>query len=136
MAFDCSGKKPRAVLLRLGIFVPRLELLTLFWDLGIFEKVWKCVKELFYFILQIIFGSVFNIYHDIPIFCCTTTYWYCSKDFWSCICESPDPDSYSCTANLSFTHTSENIKNRYWTDIYHAHPGKKLHKLNEKVQMP
>jgi len=32
-----------------------------------------------------------------PILCCTTTdlgilgiFWYCSGDFWSCICESPD----------------------------------------------
>jgi len=32
-----------------------------------------------------------------PILCCTTTdlgilgiFWYCSRDFWSCNCESPD----------------------------------------------
>jgi len=29
-----------------------------------------------------------------PILCCTTwdlgIFWHCSRDFWSCICESPD----------------------------------------------
>jgi len=43
--------------------------------------------------LQIIFGSIFNIYHGTPILCCTTTdleiFWYCFRDFRSCICESP-----------------------------------------------
>ena len=35
-----------------------------------------------------------------PILCCTTTdlgilgiFWYCSRDFWCCICESPDPEA-------------------------------------------
>jgi len=33
------------------------------------------------------------MYHGTLILCCTTTdlgkFWYCSRDFWSCICESP-----------------------------------------------
>jgi len=33
-------------------------------------KMWK--NELFQFILQIIFGSVFTIYQGTPILCCTT----------------------------------------------------------------
>jgi len=33
-----------------------------------------CKNELFQFILQIIFGSIFDIYHGTPIVCCTTTY--------------------------------------------------------------
>jgi len=43
--------------------------------------------------LQITFGSIFNIYHGTLILCCTTTdlgnFWYCCRDFWSCIYESP-----------------------------------------------
>jgi len=39
------------------------------------------------------FSSIFNLYHGTPILCCTTTdlgiFWYGSRDFWSCICESP-----------------------------------------------
>jgi len=54
-----------------------------------------CKKELFQFILQIIFGSIFDIYHGTLILCCTTTdlgifsdFGCCSRDFGSCICES------------------------------------------------
>jgi len=32
-----------------------------------------CKDKLFQFDLQIIFGSIINIYHGIPILCCTTT---------------------------------------------------------------
>jgi len=56
-------------------FVLRLELLTLFRDcLGIFGKVWKCVKWTISvgYILEIIFPSIFNIYHSTSILCCTT----------------------------------------------------------------
>jgi len=42
------------------------------------------------------FGSIFNIYHGALILCCTTTdlgiFWYCSGDYWSCICKSPAID--------------------------------------------
>jgi len=40
------------------------------------------------------FGSIFNTYLGAPILWCTTTdfgiFWYCSWDFWSCICESSE----------------------------------------------
>jgi len=51
-----------------------------------------CKNELFQFILQIIFGYLFDIDHGTPILCYTTTelviFWCCSRDFSSCICES------------------------------------------------
>jgi len=60
-------------------FVPRLELLSPFRDFLV----------IFQFILQIIFSYIFRT----PSLCCATTdlgiFWYCSGDFWSCICESP-----------------------------------------------
>jgi len=70
--------------------------------------------------LQIIFGSVFNIYHwhsDLMLHLeCTTTdleiFWYCSRDFWSCICESPAPIS-PLRARLI------QISSSYWT-IYRS----------------
>jgi len=42
------------------------------------------------------FGStcIFNTYHGAAILCFTITdlgiFWYCSWDFWSCVCESPE----------------------------------------------
>jgi len=36
-------------------------------------------------ILQIIFGSIFNIYNGTPILCSTH---HGLRDFWNCICES------------------------------------------------
>jgi len=42
------------------------------------------------------FGStcILNTYNGAPILCFTTTglgiYWYCSRDFRSCVCESPE----------------------------------------------
>jgi len=42
-----------------------------------------CKKELSPFILQIIFGSIFDIYHGILILCCTTTdLGMIFSDFW------------------------------------------------------
>jgi len=44
------------------------------------------------------FGSIFTFIIRTPIFCCTTTdlgifgiFLYCSRDFCSCVCESPAP---------------------------------------------
>ena len=47
-------------------FVPRLELLTF---LGIFGKVWNCVK----WIISVYFANQVNTYNGVPILCCTTT---------------------------------------------------------------
>ena len=52
-------------------------------------------NERFPFILQIIFGSMFNIYHWHSDFMLRhygfRDFWYCSRDFWCCICESLVP---------------------------------------------
>jgi len=40
-----------------------------------------CKMNYFSFILQIIFGSIFSIYHGIPILCCTTADLGIFKDF-------------------------------------------------------
>ena len=41
-------------------------------------------------------AKILRIPKNLPLPCCTTTdlwiFWYCSKDFWSCICESPVPN--------------------------------------------
>ena len=73
-------------------FVPRLEFLTLFRDfwkrmkmceMNHFSSFCKSYLVLF---LKFIIGT--------SILCCITTdlgiFWYCSTDFWSCFCESPD----------------------------------------------
>jgi len=39
-------------------------------------------KELFQFILQIIFGFIFDIYHGTLVLCCTTTDLGIFSDFW------------------------------------------------------
>ena len=40
------------------------------------------------------FASIFKAYQSALILCCTTIdlgiFYYCSWNFWSCICESPD----------------------------------------------
>jgi len=41
-----------------------------------------CKKELFQFILQIIFGSIFDIYHGTLILCCIITDLGIFSDFW------------------------------------------------------
>ena len=72
-------------------FVPRLQLLTLFRD---FRRIMK-MCEMNYFSLfcksYLVLFLTFII--GTPILFCTTTYlgifWYCSRDFWSFICESP-----------------------------------------------
>jgi len=46
------------------------------------------------------------------------------KQKWRVTVQAKRPESYCCTANLSFTHTSEKIENRCWSDIYHTRPGK------------
>jgi len=76
--------------------LPLLETFDSFWgffrDLGIFRIVWKCVKWTIsvYFANHIWFFLPFII--GTPILCFTTTdlgkFWYCSRDFWSCVCES------------------------------------------------
>jgi len=66
MVNDCGP-----VLSLLGIFI-----LSLDWNfqpfLGIFGKYENVQNEVFQFILEIIFGSIFNIYHSTPTLCCTT----------------------------------------------------------------
>jgi len=46
-----------------------------------------------------------------PILCCTTTdlgiFWYCSGDFWSCICESPELDTIVKVINVKFLLTKQ-----------------------------
>jgi len=41
------------------------------------------------------FASIFNAYHGALLLCYTTAdlidiFWYCSWDFWSCICQSAE----------------------------------------------
>ena len=71
-----SGSKLCSRALTLRDFVPRLELLAFFADFlgikGFSEKYENVQNELFQFILEIIFGSIFNIYHSTPFLCCTT----------------------------------------------------------------
>jgi len=40
---------------------------------GIFRKVWKCIKWIISVCVEIIFVSIFKIYHGAPILYCTTT---------------------------------------------------------------
>ena len=80
-----------AVLSLLGI----LSLDWNFWSfLGIFGKVWKCMKwttcSSFYKLYLVLFLTfiigppmLYGTTTDLGIFC------YCSRHFWSCICESP-----------------------------------------------
>jgi len=75
-------------------FVPRLELLSSFRD---FRKSMKlCEMNYFSLFCKWYFILFLTFIIRTPILCCTTAdlgiFWYCSRYFCSCICESPESD--------------------------------------------
>jgi len=119
---DWSTDKGQSSALTLRDFVPRLELLTLFGDclvisMGFSEKFENVWNQSFQFILQIMFGSIFNTYQWRSDFmlhhnrfrdflCKIGIFWYCSYcswDFWSCICETRGSAWPACVVNFALT---------------------------------
>ena len=81
-------------------FVPRLELFSPFRDF--WKSMKMCEMNCFSLFCKWYLVLFLTFIIRTPILCCTTTdlgiFWYCSRDFWSCIRESPANEEFIPTS--------------------------------------